>query len=488
MRRAVLFLACAACLDAELELPPAVTVIGVSPTADVAEDAPIAVAFSGPVRSAREWPIAVLFGSEPLPIQISASSTSLLIAPAPRWPAGATLLLSIEEGLEDEYGRPMTAWSQAIAIRARATGTQPAIVRTPTPGTLAPMNLAFVAVALGEGEGSIEASLISEHQTIDLINDRSLDGIQLFRVPPFEGLCRPLCPDQEYRIVVDGFESGAGPLGAVRTSTDADDFPPEIIAVKVVFRGGQPQVEICADEPVLARGEARSRDGAVIAYRAVPIAAERVLAQPAVPLDSATPHDLYFEVEDLAGNPAPPIAVPLVTPPAIAIAINEIVASPLRDWNDTEGGGVPFDAVPGIGTVSEADEWIELVNLSEAPIDLEESAIELRTIDGTPGVTPLAGAPGRYFGDGGSIDRWLPGEALVVRVRGAMSSRTLTVEVAAGEQIFDRAVIGEETGADHPGGSPPNVHFESIARTESGALAWCVPTPGDPLPPRDCGY
>jgi hypothetical protein len=275
-------------------------------------------------------------------------------------------------------------------------------------------------------------------------------------------------------------------LSTIETSTRTDDRPPEIIATKVVFRGGQPWVEICADEPVLVQGEARAAGGALIPYQTVPIAAERVLARPSLPLEPGTPHQLWFEVEDLARNRSRPIDLPLVTPPAIALAISEIVASPLRDWNDSEGGAIPFDAIPGVGTVSEADEWIELVNLSDAPIALSSSGIELRTTDGTPSITPLAGAPSLYFGDGGSIDSWWPGEALVVRARGAMSSRALIVEVAAGDQIFDRRVLGEESGADHPGGSPPSPSYESIARTESEGLAWCAPTPGDPLPARDC--
>ncbi len=234
------------------------------------------------------------------------------------------------------------------------------------------------------------------------------------------------------------------------------------------------------------RGEARTLSGDVIEYRSVPVAADRVPARPARPLDASTAYTLHFEVEDLARNRAPPIEVPLVTPPAIAVAITEIVASPLRDWNDSEGGAVPFDPVPGVGTVSEADEWVELVNRSQSAIDLTTSGIELRTIDATPNVTVLAGAPALYFGDGGSLTSWWPGEALVVRARGAMSSRGLTVEVAAGDQRLDRVVLGEQSGADHPGGSPPNVRYESVARTPSGGFAWCVPTPGDPRPATEC--
>ncbi len=485
MRSALWCVALCACLEPELELPPAVELVGVSPALDVPEEAPVTVAFSGAIHRAGRWPIEVLRDGEEIAAEISASETTVLIAPSPRWPPGAKLEIAIHDGIEDELGRPIRGGTLHFTVRARDAAALPAIVRTPTPGTRAPLNLKWVAIALGEEEVE-HASLDAEAQHVDLEPDGAMEGVVLFRLPAFEGECRPLCPGAPYRIAVDGWTSGEGPLGTVETGTIADERAPEIVAVKVVFRGGQPWVEICADEPVLVRGEARSSDGSLVPYRAMPVAEQRVLAKPAVPLDSATPHDLVFQVEDLAGNRAPEISVPLVTPPAIAIAISEIVASPLRDWGDSEGGAVPFDPIPGVGSVSEADEWIELVNLSDAPLDLESAGIELATIDGTPSVTPLAGAPALYFGDGGSIGSWWPGEALVVRPRGAMSSSSLIVEVKAGEQLLDRVVLGEQSGADHAGGSPPDVTFESIARAESGGFLWCVPTPGDPLPARQC--
>jgi hypothetical protein len=474
----------AGCLDTDLALPPAVEIIGVSPSIDVAEDQPVTVAFTGVLDRSSAVKVVVWRGGQEVSSAAEVERTALLIAPAPRWPAGVELELAIE-GLVDEHGRGVAGGRLAFSVRGRPESSLPAIVRTPTPGTRAPLNLGWVAVALGDPMDPPEAVLESGGVAIDLASDRQAGGVWAFRLPPFEGECRPLCPGARYAMHVQGWDS-AGALSTVETSTETDDRPPEIIATKVVYRGGQPWVEICADEPILARGAARAASGVEVAYEIVPTAAERIMARPSRPLDPGTAHELAFSVEDLARNAAAPIRVPLITPPAISVVISEIVASPLRDWGDSEGGEVPFDAIPGIGAVSDADEWIELINLSEAAIDLNAAGLELRTIDGAPSITPLAGAPALYFGDGGALDSWFPGEALVVRPRGAMSSRTLIVEVAAGERILDRRVIGEVSGADHAGGSPPGVSFESIARTETESLAWCVPSPGDPLPPSDC--
>ena len=53
------------------------------------------------------------------------------------------------------------------------------------------------------------------------------------------------------------------------------------------------------------------------------------------------------------------------------IVINEIVTDPQQDWNDSEGGdGIPFNNVPGNGTITPTDEWIELLNTGSEAVDL----------------------------------------------------------------------------------------------------------------------
>jgi hypothetical protein len=63
------------------------------------------------------------------------------------------------------------------------------------------------------------------------------------------------------------------------------------------------------------------------------------------------------------------VAMPLAANAAsITFVINEVVGDPQQDW----GGGVdPFDGLPGAGSVTTADEYIELKNVSGTALSLE---------------------------------------------------------------------------------------------------------------------
>ncbi len=60
--------------------------------------------------------------------------------------------------------------------------------------------------------------------------------------------------------------------------------------------------------------------------------------------------------------------------------INEVVNSPQQDWNDA--AGTPFDGTPGGGTATDADEYIELLNVTAVPQSLEDYYLEM--LDSTP--------------------------------------------------------------------------------------------------------
>lgn len=72
------------------------------------------------------------------------------------------------------------------------------------------------------------------------------------------------------------------------------------------------------------------------------------------------------------------------------VRLSEVVVDPQLDWSDD--GGSPFDAIPGAGTVSSNDEFIELVNASGNPVDLRGWRVEM--LDGTDEAL--------VFGDSGS--------------------------------------------------------------------------------------
>jgi len=100
---------------------------------------------------------------------------------------------------------------------------------------------------------------------------------------------------------------------------------------------------------------------------------------------------------------------------AQTVVINEVITDPQQDWSDSSGGnGIPFDDVPGSGTISSSDEWIEIHNTSTAAIDLTGWTVEF--IDSTPGLLEFANPGGAVlvFSSGGSLTDFLPGEYLTV--------------------------------------------------------------------------
>lgn len=62
--------------------------------------------------------------------------------------------------------------------------------------------------------------------------------------------------------------------------------------------------------------------------------------------------------------------------------ISELIVDPQQDWSDEQG--VPWAEPPGSGSVGSGDEYIELVNVSAATVDLRGWRIEM--LDGTDAV------------------------------------------------------------------------------------------------------
>lgn len=362
-------------------------------------------------------------------------------------------------------------------------------LRAPAPRRLAPPNLHFIyvegtpppkvapaAIHLQDVEGELELPVVEV-----------VGGQVIARVEERAGRCRWLCPGSEYTLSMPALGPSPASQGEVVTGTVADRWPPILTSTAVIQVGDALELDVFADEPVVVRGDVRDRTGLTVPMVAAPLAGPQVRLRPASPLPPKTDVIFTLFTEDLAGNAGPIVTLSAQTPAHLDVRIQEVVPTALHDWGDSEGGiGVPFDPWPGVGPVSSTDEWVELVNRGDEPIDLYRTRVELRGLDGTPVLTSIAGAPALYFGSGGSRLGWWPGEALVVRTRGDLSQRGLTVAVWAGRRELDRVQIGLGAGEDHPGGSPPDPERESIARTVSGRWKWCAPTPGDPLPNGDC--
>jgi len=166
-----------------------------------------------------------------------------------------------------------------------------------------------------------------------------------------------------------------------------------------------------------------------------------------------------------------------VMPDEVRVQLTEVVPTPLHDWG-SEVDGVGLDGRPGTGAVTDADEWIEVVNVSDRAVDLTQVDLRVRVRDATPVEHDLAASAQLYFGRGGDITRWGVGEPLVLRPRGSMAQRDVTIEIVWGEQVLDRVYLGRTAGADHAGGMPPDLDHEAIAR-DGDVWRWCRPSPGE---------
>jgi hypothetical protein len=508
---------CAACLsppaptrsstiDGGIEVAP--SIIEVQPDQGVPPDALIAILLSEPAMLAvPEFPIAVRRSTgDPVDSNISfgASGYEIDVRPSPTWPMGDTLEIVIAAGLVGRSGLPLVLPNRPISFStavqtSSTTGVDPRpaplqgpsmlVIRAPTPGTQCPMNLATVTVELSPPVEIQQIFLVDSATRIPAVVESSLDGTMLARLPRFAGACAPLCPSTKYRVeVADPSIAIAvdGPRGEVMTSTSSDDAPPSVTATSAVFQSEQLIVTIQADEPVLLRGTVRTSSAVFIPLLFPLLPKASVLGSPVGELPSDSEVTIEVSGEDVAGNALADVVMPFHTPARIEVMISEAVPHPLHDWNHSDGVGVPFDDHPGTGAVTSADQWVELVNLSTFPVDLTAAGIVLRVLDETPTDTELDAAPEYYFGDGGSVTSWWPGEALVLHPKGTMSKRGFVLIVVIGDRELDRVGVGDVSGAVSQTTTPPDMAHEALGRTAVGDWKWCLPTPGDPAPDSQC--
>jgi hypothetical protein len=462
--------------------PAAPALVGLRPDR-VALDEPVGLLLS---EAAAPGPAAVQVVDEAgveVPALARVLGDVVEVSPRVRWPA-ARLVVALAGPLVTPDGRAFAAPAAPLVFWAQ--GEVPDVPRVRLHGPFAgPANLRWLLL---EGEAAVlEAGptvvLAGRGPPLAVGVASAAGGRALVRLPDGVQGCPTLCPSTRYRVRVMPVDLE---IGQIHTASAADGRPPRVAWVHAQVRGSAVTVQVQADEPVVVQGFLRSEAGDELPLTPPEQVADHVWLGATAPLSPETRYEVRVVVEDLAGLRGEAAPVYVTTPALPAVAITEVVASPLRDWSDSAGGQVPFDPRPGTGAVNDNDEWVELVNLSPAPVDLLATALELRAQDGTPSLTIVDGAPALYFGAGGGLRGWLPGEALVVRPRGSLSQRDLRLEVHAAGVLLDAVALGTPAGADHPGGPPPDTTHEAVARDEAGRWRWCLPTPGDPRPATAC--
>lgn len=183
-----------------------------------------------------------------------------------------------------------------------------------------------------------------------------------------------------------------------------------------------------------------------------------------------------------------------------ALRINEVVAEPVQDWNDSIlGPGVPFDAEVGRPFATAGDEWVEIKNTSADVVDV--STLVLAKKDRTYSETPLGAREDSVVrratgGDGQHV----PAGGLLVLgdIDGSMAKTVfLGIRDSSGALIdatyvqpADPLAAASEAWARQPGSADTGVDWQDFCLAEATILAEntanCTQTVMPP-PPPDAG-
>ena len=114
------------------------------------------------------------------------------------------------------------------------------------------------------------------------------------------------------------------------------------------------------------------------------------------------------------------------------LRIDEVVTDPQSDWSDSGGGGAPFDASPGSGSINSGDEFIEIHNVGTTPVRVRDMVV--RMTDGSPSeyIIGSGGAAVEVYSTGSDADGLLPGDILVIGNPTGEMDDTVLIEIVFG--------------------------------------------------------
>jgi len=174
------------------------------------------------------------------------------------------------------------------------------------------------------------------------------------------------------------------------------------------------------------------------------------------------------------------LGLPVCSAPA-QVLINEVVTDPQQDWNDSAGGDmIAFDDFPGTGSVTDSDEWVELLNVSGTTVDLTSWTLEM--IDTTSATEVLGrGQAVLVFDSSSSLTQFVPfGRLVIGDPAGSMNNNCLLVLKDSGGSVVDQVELGTADFAgdgvlnNAPSGDAHDLWDEAVAREPDGRMT------GDP--------
>jgi hypothetical protein len=163
-----------------------------------------------------------------------------------------------------------------------------------------------------------------------------------------------------------------------------------------------------------------------------------------------------------------------VVPPSFdwaRVLITEIVTDPQQDHSDTAGGdGIPFNNIPGTGTVSVTDEYVEIFNGTEDVMDVGQWSLAM--LDGSDETQILGNDVSNIFFDlGGTVEALGAGEFAVIGNPSGTLNNTITVELYNDlNELVDSVAVDDANAS--------SLDDEAFTRMPDGSWGLTVATPG----------
>lgn len=166
---------------------------------------------------------------------------------------------------------------------------------------------------------------------------------------------------------------------------------------------------------------------------------------------------------------------------ADSVLITEVVTDPQADHSENAGGnGVPYDLLPGTGTISSVDEFVELYNAGISSVDL--TGFTLDFLDTTPSSYTFGSTAGTgtlIFASGSSLEELLPGGfVLLANPPGALNN-ALDVELRDPLGVLRDSLVDID-------GNATSALDEAVARVWTGH-GFLDETRHAPISPLDSG-